>query len=654
METKNLSNAELSSWECESSITNFLPALVLAVSLAVTQQLWKYERETDKVDASTHFTLRKNEIRRKIEERLKDYGYALLWSRSVFAGDIDRQKEFHSFIQDMKMHNNIPWAIYAFSPLVREADLIDHISKIQKELYPNYEISPEGVRWQYAPSIYIEPLEPSKKDIGYDALSDARRRPTMEKARDENRIKMTSKVRVIENPLVYAEFGFVMYLPVYKQGLPYSTQSERMENVAGWLASSIKIDEFITEMKENKLFDGLHVEIYDAEASEDSLLFDNAVSDNVLHDTSQPAFRSQETIDTFWRPWLIRVDSLPGFESSVNNGRSIIVLISWVWGSCFLTFLSWFLLYGKKRALNMAKDMNTELIESEQRLSLIIRANMDAIVQLDSTGIVTSWGGQSEKIFGFSEQEAIGKKLSDLIIPERYREAYHRGFENSAHSDAPRSVSSWKIRKMWAIRKDGTEFPVELSVARIPWKNGYEFCGFIRDITEQQEAAEKIIEMAMYDALTGLPNRNLLSDRLEQAIHNSERTDTSCAVLFVDLDRFKPVNDTYWHKIGDWVLKEVAKRLHDIMRSIDTVARFWGDEFVIVVPELQLENDVDSIVEKIVQTISIPFSIEEKEICISASIGVSFFPRDGNNQEELLKYSDKAMYQVKNNGKSLS
>lgn len=170
------------------------------------------------------------------------------------------------------------------------------------------------------------------------------------------------------------------------------------------------------------------------------------------------------------------------------------------------------------------------------------------------------------------------------------------------------------------------------------------------DITEQKKIQEMILQVATHDTLTGLPNRKLLSDRLDQAVHISERSWDIFAVLFIDLDRFKIVNDTLGHRIGDLLLREVANRLTKIFRSIDTIARYGWDEFIIIVQQLKLEKDIESIVDNITQELWIPFYIEGHEITIGASIGVSLYPLDAKNPDELISHSDANMYRIKNPG----
>jgi diguanylate cyclase (GGDEF)-like protein len=158
--------------------------------------------------------------------------------------------------------------------------------------------------------------------------------------------------------------------------------------------------------------------------------------------------------------------------------------------------------------------------------------------------------------------------------------------------------------------------------------------------------------IALYDNLTGLPNRFLLDDRLEQAAFRASRSDRSFALMFVDLDRFKPVNDSFGHRIGDELLKSVARRLKNCIRKADTVARTGGDEFVIVLSDIGRAADAATISSKVLDELSRPFHIEDHELDISCSIGISVFPQDGKDIATLMINADKAMYHAKKTGRS--
>jgi diguanylate cyclase (GGDEF)-like protein len=167
-----------------------------------------------------------------------------------------------------------------------------------------------------------------------------------------------------------------------------------------------------------------------------------------------------------------------------------------------------------------------------------------------------------------------------------------------------------------------------------------------------QVANEQLRTVALYDALTGLPNRSLLEDRVAQAMNRANRAHRSIAVMFVDLDRFKPVNDRFGHRVGDELLKTVAKRLTDCVRKGDTVARTGGDEFIIVLGEISSVNDVAVVSKKVLDELSRPVLVSRHELHISCSIGISLYPNDGTDMNTLIMNADMAMYHAKNSGRN--
>ncbi len=636
----------------EKMLSRIVPALVFSVSFAVTYQLSEHENAELEWNVLKEFSLRNNEIYKKITDQMRDYGQVLYWVRALFTNWLDCREEFRNFVTALDIERNYPWIIWiTLDALVSSDNAISHVNKLRREWLVNYAIFPPGIREYYAPITYIEPsTKQNVYALGYDPLVNPIRRAIMEEARDLNRAMMTPKIQLIQDIGTAPQAAFIVNLPVYRNGLPNASPGERKANISGWLGLAIKMDKFMEIIIKNDLFEWMDVEIYDGiKPSKDTLIFNTNHSwiESADNDEKKYLFNSSESIEIFWHYWTIVTHSLPYFEWKLDNGRGPVIMASWLGISFFLAIFFFILINGKKRAIKVAQDMNIELIESKDRLQTIIEANMDAVILLDDKGAIIDWGGQSEKIFGFTQEEALGKNLSDLLISEDHKNA-HINYIDHLTNIYPSSFSVFgKIRESSAKRKDNTEFPIELSFSRIPWKDGYEFCGFIRDITERKSASMKILEMATHDALTGLPNRNLLSDRLQQAIHVSERSWDYCAVLFLDLDRFKQVNDIFWHEIGDILLKEVSARLTSVLRSEDTIARFWWDEFVMIAPELKSKSDIDIIAEKIKQILTMPFYIKEQEIFIGVSIGISIFPDDAVSISELLKKSDMRMYEAK-------
>ncbi len=180
----------------------------------------------------------------------------------------------------------------------------------------------------------------------------------------------------------------------------------------------------------------------------------------------------------------------------------------------------------------------------------------------------------------------------------------------------------------------------------------YALCGISTDITERKDVEEHMHHMAQYDALTHLPNRALFNDRLQQAIAAAQRNQMHLALMFIDLDKFKPVNDTYGHGVGDLLLQDVALRIQDCLRDSDTAARVGGDEFVILLPSIESEPDASRVAEKIRQALNRPFELAGHTLQIGSSIGVAVYPEHGSNEKLLVKSADIAMYHAKKNGRN--
>jgi len=290
-----------------------------------------------------------------------------------------------------------------------------------------------------------------------------------------------------------------------------------------------------------------------------------------------------------------------------------------------------------------------KLRENELLLRAINESAQDAIVMMDTEGRISYWNPAAGHIFGYTNDEAIGKSLHSMLAPSRYKKLYDAAlmkFQQSGRGDAV-----GKTLELKALRKSGEEFSMELSLSVVQLKDGWHAVGIIRDISERKQAEETIRQMAYHDSLTGLPNRKLFSDRTDIALAQAGRSQKNVAVIMLDLDNFKDINDTLGHNVGDSLLKTTADRLKAAMRKSDTVARFGGDEFVLLLPELKGIEDASRVAQKIVESLRKPFRFNTHQLIVTASIGIAVYPDDGSDEAALLKNADIAMYQAKQAGR---
>jgi len=269
----------------------------------------------------------------------------------------------------------------------------------------------------------------------------------------------------------------------------------------------------------------------------------------------------------------------------------------------------------------------------------------DAVVVTDLQGIIIDWNMGSEKLYGYTKDEAIGQHVNMLHVPD---DSEHI---TSEVISAVEKFGRW-TGEVRMLHKDGHIGWIESMC--VPFFDEHDqmigALGVNRDISNRVKESERLNYLAHYDFLTNIPNRYLLLDRITHLIAQSERNTNNFVLLYIDLDKFKTINDTKGHAFGDEVLKEVALRLKQSIRNSDTVARIGGDEFVILLEEIANRDDVFKMVKALKKTLSRIFIINnDEELTIHCSIGVSFYPDEGNTTDALLAAADKAMYKVKHN-----
>jgi diguanylate cyclase (GGDEF)-like protein/PAS domain S-box-containing protein len=298
---------------------------------------------------------------------------------------------------------------------------------------------------------------------------------------------------------------------------------------------------------------------------------------------------------------------------------------------------------------DITQQLQTEraLKRSQQDYRLLVESADHAIMLLDPVGTIRSWNSGAERILGLAEAEAIGRPISSLFTAEDRG----RGEPLRELEEARRAGRSEDDR--WHLRRDGSRFWATGVVTPL-WNDDGSLRGFakiMRDQTTQRLAEEQTLFLANHDALTGLPNRVSFSNRLHQSLALSQRNDTPMAVLLLDLDRFKQVNDTFGHHVGDLLLKEVALRIVSSIRETDFVARLGGDEFVVIQSDVSQPEASETLARKLILELGRPYQLDGQEIVSGASIGVSFYPSDAKNSVELLKRADLALYRAKDAGR---
>ena len=300
-------------------------------------------------------------------------------------------------------------------------------------------------------------------------------------------------------------------------------------------------------------------------------------------------------------------------------------------------------------SLRLALERRAERARaSAGRHAAVADSALDCLISIDHEGRVLEWNPAAQVTFGYTREQALGHELAELVVPARLRDRHRAGLRRYLETGSSRILD--KRIELTALRSNGSEFPVELTVTRIRGREPPVFIGFVRDITERRRLRERLSHQAMHDALTGLPNRALLMDRLALAVRRLRRSGAVAAVLFIDLDRFKSVNDSLGHAAGDELLVTVARRFRRVMRPEDTIGRMSGDEFCAICEGLISEDQASLIAGRLVRAFEAPVEIAGRKVASSASIGVVTATGEGETAEGLLSAADAAMYGAKQEG----
>jgi diguanylate cyclase (GGDEF)-like protein/PAS domain S-box-containing protein len=291
------------------------------------------------------------------------------------------------------------------------------------------------------------------------------------------------------------------------------------------------------------------------------------------------------------------------------------------------------------------------LFVEKERAQVTLNCIGDAVVCTDISGNITSLNLMAEKMTGWLRQEAAGLPMAEVfrIMDATSREIIANLMDRAVDQNRTVHLPPNCI----LLRRDGFEIPIEDSVAPIRDRQGQPTGAVIvfRDVSAARAMAVELAHSAEHDFLTGLPNRMLLNDRVSQSIAFAQRHAKKVALLFLDLDGFKHINDSLGHPVGDKLLQSVAKRLADCVRGSDTVSRQGGDEFVVLLSEVEHSEDAAITARRMLRVVAKPHSIDEHDLFVTASIGLSIYPDDGHDAETLIKNADTAMYQAKEDGR---
>jgi diguanylate cyclase (GGDEF)-like protein/PAS domain S-box-containing protein len=654
-----------------------LPWLVLVAALGCTYLLWSNARQHAERELKADFEYRIREASDHIELRMGAYAQALRGLQGLFAASVSvSREEFREFVARQQLQENYPGAQgMGFALIVPPEEKERHVADVRSQGFPDYAIHPAGARETYTSVLYLEPFnERNRRAFGYDMYSDREhprdgdsapglRRAAMEQARDSGAAAISGKAIISGKVRLLMELetdkhpqaGILMYLPVYRNGAPVDTVAARRAGIVGWVYAPFRMGDLMAGILAEHAGE-VDIEIYDGEdITERTLLYDD---DGILRAGVQGGARFQvvQRIVVGGRAWSLAITSLPGLEMGLDRWTPLKIALAGILVSLLLALLTLLGVHDRDLAMKIVQQvsesrarinvLNEQLALALKEVEGIMNAFPDLHYVVNTEGKLIRWNSSFEKFIGATREELLNRRLLDFVCEE----------------DRPRAMEG--MRQILELgqcscearyrRHDGALIPFLCNGAVIKDDSGKVtgMLGACRDISERKATEERMQYLAHYDLLTGLPNRTLFSDRLQLALATARRDKARMALMFIDLDEFKPINDDLGHETGDLLLQQVARRLLDCMRESDTAARIGGDEFLVLLPHIETEQDALVVSEKIRLALYQPFAVAGESLRISSSIGIAVYPEHGNEERVLVKNADIAMYHAKKLGRN--
>lgn len=556
-------------------------------------------------------------------------------------------EEFSAFYRSLDLRPDTLEGIQGvgYAAVVPQADRQRFEREAQQEGQPHFRIRSSGRQRLLSTILYLEPNNwRNQRAKGFDMYSEASRRAAMHQAAITGLPALSGPVRLLQETNVRPQVGSLLYVPIYHQGTTAQQSPEdRLNSLRGWAYSPLRlgdlIDHALNTIRNPEKVD-FAVIIYDGERPlRQRLLYDNrrlAGSAELTH----PTWQSVPVID---RSWLIGIQLDHRDLSPTGWTRDLTLLV--LLGSSLSAIATMLTRNLVNNHILLQQALEQERINAQERAlaATVFDTSPVATVVTDAHGLILRANPAFTQLSGYSALEARGRK-TNLMRSGRHDAAFYQQLWQTLTQQGHWSGELWNLHRNGQIRLH------ELQITAV--MNAQEqitnFLCTYRDVTERHSKEEQIRHQATHDPLTNLPNRLLLMDRLNHTLAIARRDHQKVGLIFIDLNGFKPINDTYGHLAGDQLLQAVSRRLQDCLRDSDSLCRLGGDEFVLLIPNAERLEHLERLAERLQAALRAPFrDIAEVEVRISASFGIARWPDHAANADQLLQVADKAMYRAK-------
>jgi PAS domain S-box-containing protein len=473
-----------------------LAALVFGVTLLITYSIVNSARQFATRTLDDNFQFRSRETVSSVVRRMAVYEQVLRGAQGFLRGSVDiSRKEFASYFSLLKLEEHFPGIeALGIATILAPGQLPAHEAAVRREGFPDYRVHPrDPPRPLYTSITHIEPYQGRNLlAFGFDMFSEPERRAAMEAARDSGRAAITGKVVLVQEGARGAQPGFLMYLPVFRRGAPIATVEQRRAAIVGWVYSPFRMNDLMLGLGGEHSAD-LDMAIYDDDrATPDALLYRSPDA----NPARRPQFTHSATVKIGGRPWRLVIGSAPSYDAQRDTTRPLVIGVTGAGLGFLLSLVVWLLASERSRALELAREMTLELrqsyerIEAEQRrMKVILQNAYDAFIAIDASGRITDWNIKATGLFGWTEREALGRPISELIVPPDQRAREAEGLRHFATTGTGPFMAG--PTEVMALHRDGHQLPVEVAIAALPTPAGYGASAFVRDIGPRKAAEER-------------------------------------------------------------------------------------------------------------------------------------------------------------------
>jgi PAS domain S-box-containing protein len=473
-----------------------LAALAFLAALIVTYMVAGNAQRTAAGELAGNFNFQARDLAANIDRRMDVYEEVLLATCGFLRGSVDvGQAEFADYYTLLHLNDRFPGIeALGISAIIPPGRLDAHVAAMRAQGFRDYAIKPPGPRPLITSITRIEPFSGRNlRAFGYDMFSEPARRASMEAARDTGQAIATGKVVLVQEGGRDEQPGFLMYVPVYRTTTPPDTVAARRAAIVGWVYAPFRMNDLMRGLGGAHAGD-LLIEIYDGMApTANALLYR---SPGGAPPSRHPVLSYQTTVDSAGRMWTVVVHSGPRFEASIDHRATIAIALTGVGLGLLLALVVWLLASERRRALQLAQGMTVELrasrdrIDAErERVRLILQTAYDAFIAVAPDGRITDWNLQASQLFGWREEEAVGRNVLDLLTPAPQRDEWRDCLAHFARNGAcPRLTGPTEAT---ALTREGQEIPVEIAITPLATKQGYGVTAFVRDIRPRKETAER-------------------------------------------------------------------------------------------------------------------------------------------------------------------